>query len=434
MRSCIELKQALQAGLCDSSLEKLYAPDGNTAALNGARSRALHVADQLMEIFHPAQSEPAALFSGPGRTEIGGNHTDHQHGHVLCGSVNLDILACASRNSLNVIRAVSEGYPRVEINLDDLQPKKEEFGSSAALIRGVAAGISQRGFSLSGIDIYMVSDVLSGSGLSSSAAFEILIGNVINHFCCDDSLSAVDLACIGQYAENVFFGKPCGLMDQMASSVGGAVAIDFKDPAAPSILAIDVGGGLFRDYSLCIIDTKADHADLTDDYADITNEMKSVAAYFGKEVLRDVPEQEVFSSLPELRKACGDRAVLRAIHFYEDDMRAVKEAEALQHADLREFLNLINDSGRSSAMWLQNIWSVGNPQNQAASVSLAVAQKLLQGEGAVRIHGGGFGGTIQAFVPNHLLNEFREGMDTLLGEGSCHVLRIRPEGGCLVTE
>lgn len=434
MQSCSQLKQSLRAGLCDERLKKLYAPDGNASALSNARNRAVHVTEKLLETFNPPETEMAALFSGPGRTEIGGNHTDHQHGHVLCGSVNLDILACASGNGRNEIRAVSEGYPRIEIQLDTLEPIPEETGTSAALIRGVAAGIAKRGFRLCGIDLYMVSDVLSGSGLSSSAAFEILIGNVLNHFCCDDQLNPVDLACIGQYAENVFFGKPCGLMDQMASSVGGAVAIDFKNPEEPEILGIPVSDSLFRGYSLCIIDTKADHADLTDDYADITLEMKSVASCFGKEVLREVPEQDVFASLPELRKRCGDRAVLRALHYYSDDARAVKEAEALQKADLPGFLSLINESGRSSAMWLQNIWSVRNPQNQAASVALAVAQKLLDGEGAVRIHGGGFGGTIQAFVPDHKLQAFREGMDALLGAGSCHVLRIRPEGGCVVTE
>ena len=434
MRSCLELKNALQKGQCDDRLCKLYAPDGGEAGLSRARARAVHVTEQLLKQFPQDAALPAALFSGPGRTEIGGNHTDHQHGHVLCGSVDLDILACAVPNGLDVIRAISEGYPAAEISLSDLKPVDGEQGTSAALIRGVAAAMAARGFKLSGVDIYMVSDVLSGSGLSSSAAYEVLIGNILNHFFCGDALDAVELAKIGQYAENVYFGKPCGLMDQMASSVGGAVAIDFADPAVPQVTRIDTSRGLLAGYTLCIVDTRSGHADLTEDYADITREMKAVAAHFGKEVLRDVPEEQVRASLAELRTACGDRAVLRALHFYGDDRRAVLEAEALQRGDLAGFLKLVSGSGLSSALWLQNIWSPRTPDRQSVSVALAVAESLLRGEGAVRIHGGGFGGTIQAFVPDALVESFRAGMETLLGQGSCHMLRIRPEGGCLVTE
>ena len=275
--------------------------------------------------------------------------------------------------------------------------------------------------------------MLSGSGLSSSAAYETLVGSIFNHFCCKDELDAVAIAKIGQYAENVYFGKPCGLMDQMGSSVGGAVFIDFNDPANPVVERVDYDFAK-SGHALCIVDTCSSHGDLTDDYADITREMGAVAACFGKKVLRDVPQQHFRAAISALRKECGDRAVLRAMHFYDDDRRAVQEAEALKAGDFDRFLTLVNASGRSSELHLQNTWSISDPRQQAIPLVLAVAQELLDGAGAVRVHGGGFAGTIQAFVPEDRLSLFKTGMEALLGQGKCHILHIRPQGGCVVAE
>jgi galactokinase len=382
--------------------------------------------------FSPAQDAPAALFSGPGRTEIGGNHTDHQHGRVLCGSVDLDMLACAAPNGASRIRIRSEGYPTLEISLDQLQPRKEEENTSAALVRGVAAKIAELGHTLTGVDVYAVSNVLSGSGLSSSAAYEVLLGNILNHFCCGGALDPITIAKIGQFAENVYFGKLSGLMDQMGSSVGGAVAIDFADPANPIVDRIDYDFTR-SGYVLCIVDTGSDHSAkyLTEDYSDITREMKAVAAYFGKTVLRDVSVTDFRAAIPALRQTCGDRAVLRAMHFYDDDRTAALEAAVLKNGDFDFFLTLVQQSGLSSALHLQNTWSVHDTRQQAIPLALAEAERLLD-TGAVRVHGGGFAGTIQAWVPTGDLETFKTGMEALLGPGKCHVLHIRPQGGCVV--
>ena len=304
MYSCNQLLQALKGGQCDAPLSAVYTAEG----LDQTRARAVRVAQALADTFAPQGD--AALFSGPGRTELGGNHTDHQHGRVLCASVDMDMLACAAPNGLNVIRVQSEGYPALEVDLSDLSPRPQEANTSAALVRGVAEGIAKRGYAVGGFDARAVSTVLSGSGLSSSAAYEILIGNIINHFFCQEKLDAVELAKIGQYAENVHFGKPCGLMDQMGSSVGGMVSIDFAGPAAPVIEKVDFDLAA-AGYALCIIDTGADHADLTDEYAAVPAELKEICAHFGKAVLREVPALDFFAALPELRRECGDRAVLR---------------------------------------------------------------------------------------------------------------------------
>lgn len=425
------LLAALKDGGFDSELAGLYAPNGNQAALEVARARAVHVTEAFAARFGAAES--AALFSGPGRTELGGNHTDHQHGRVLCGSVDLDTLACAAPNGLNVVRVISEGYPTVEISLNSLLPRDEERNTSSALVRGVAAKLTEMGFTLSGFDAYSVSNVLSGAGLSSSAAYETLVGNIFNHFCCGDKLDAVEIAKIGQYAENIYFGKPCGLMDQMGSSVGGAVAIDFADPANPVVEPVDYDFGE-SGHALCIVDTGSCHADLTDDYAEITCEMGAVAAHFGKQCLRAVPSADFRAALPALRTACGDRAVLRAIHFYDEDQRVVDETQALKDGNFDRFLSLVNESGLSSAMLLQNIWSPGAPKDQAVSLALTIGKELLAGKGAIRVHGGGFAGTIQAFVPDNRVSAFKSGMESILGKDKCHILRIRPQGGCLVVK
>ena len=430
MSNCTQLLAALRNGACDPALSALYALDGSARRLDEARERAVRTVEAFSARYG-ADAQGAALFSGPGRTEIGGNHTDHQHGRVLCGSVDLDMLACAAPNGLDVVRIQSEGYPALEISLKDLSPKKGEENTSAALVRGVAAKIAEMGYALSGIDASANSTVLSGSGLSSSAAYETLVGNIFNHFCCDGRLDAVTIAKIGQYAENVYFGKPCGLMDQMGSSVGACVAIDFNDPASPVVERVDFDFSK-SGHVLCIVDTCSSHGDLTDDYADITREMGAVAAYFGKKVLRDVPQQHFRAAIPALRKQCGDRAVLRALHFYDDDRRAVQEAQALKDGDFGRFLELLNASGLSSALHLQNTWSTADPRQQAIPLCLAMARELLDGTGAVRVHGGGFAGTIQAFVPEDRLALFKSGMEALLGQGKCHVLHIRPQGGCVV--
>ena len=430
MATCSQLLAALKNGAHDSALSALYAPEGG-GPLDDARTRAAGVAEAFAARFG-GDAQGAALFSGPGRTEIGGNHTDHQHGRVLCGSVDLDMLACAAPNGLSVVRFVSEGYPALEIDLSDLAPKQEEQNTSAALVRGVAAKIKELGYPLSGFDACAVSTVLSGSGLSSSAAYETLVGNIFNHFCCGDKLDPIAIAKIGQYAENVYFGKPCGLMDQMGSSVGGAVFIDFNDPADPVVKRVDYDFSK-SGYALCIVDTGSSHGDLTDDYAAVTREMGAVAAHFGKAVLRDVSVTDFRAAIPALREECGDRAVLRAMHFYDDDRTANLEAAVLKNGDFDFFLTLVNQSGLSSALHLQNTWSVHDPRQQAIPLALAEAERLLDG-GAVRVHGGGFAGTIQAWVPQGDLEAFKNGMEALLGQGKCHVLRIRPVGGCVVAE
>ena len=371
------------------------------------------------------------IFSAPGRTEISGNHTDHQHGCVLAAAVNLVTVAEVNLNHSNLIRIQSEGYPIVEVVLNDLSIHEEEKNTTAALVRGVAAAFSQRGAVLEGFDARVRSSVLPGSGLSSSAAFEVLIGTICNELFFDKRLSAVEIAQVGQYAENVYFGKPCGLMDQTASSVGGMVFIDFADPAAPVVEKIDFDFTA-AGHALCIIDSGADHADLTDEYAAIPGELKKVSAFFGKEVLRDIPETDFFAALPDLRHRVPDRAILRAVHFYQENKRVQRQAQALREGDFDTFLGLVSESGRSSWMYLQNITPAGAIQHQDVAVALALCDTLLQGRGAYRIHGGGFAGTVQAFVPMDMLDAFKSGIERVLGEGKCHVLSIRPQGGIRV--
>ncbi len=431
MYSCSELLKTLADGAHDEALGRLYAMDNDPRELDSARERAIKLTERLLREYPRDESLPAALFSGPGRTELGGNHTDHQHGNVLCGSVDMDMLACASLNGLNVIRIKSEGFPELCIDIDSLQCRREEINTSAALVRGVAARIRELGYAIKGLDACITSNVPPGSGLSSSAAYEVLIGNILNYFCCGSALTPVEIAKIGQYAENVYFGKPSGLMDQMGSAVGGAVAIDFRDPQEPVVRR---AGYDFAEsgHALCIVDTCSCHADLSGDYADITAEMGAIAGQFGKKVLRDVPEEEFRAAIPGLRAACGDRAVLRAMHFFDDDRRAVEEAKALMEGDFARFLSIANQSGLSSALHLQNTWAISDPGQQAIPVALAVGSRLLEGTGAIRVHGGGFAGTIQAFVPNDRVAAFKAGMEELLGEGKCHILHIRPIGGCVV--
>ena len=367
-------------------------------------------------------------FSAPGRTEIGGNHTDHQHGCVLAAAVNLETVADVSLNGSDKILVQSEGYPAFYVDLTDLSVHEEEKNTTAALVRGVAAAFVQRGAKLQGFDMAVTSTVLPGSGLSSSAAFEVLVGTILNELFFEKKLSAIEIAQIGQYAENVYFGKPCGLMDQMASSVGGLVFIDFEDPAKPQIekVSFDLAKA---GYALCIIDSGADHADLTDEYAAITRELKELCVFFGKEYLRQIPETDFMAALPELRKTVSDRAILRAMHVYQENERVVAQATALKNNAIDLFLRLVTESGHSSWMYMQNICPAGAVQKQPVAYALALCDSLLRGKGAYRVHGGGFAGTVQAFVPHHMLDGFKEAVEAGLGKGSCHVLNVRSCGG-----
>ncbi len=420
------LSTRLAAGALDGQLLPLYGPD----RLENAKVRC----GKLLASFEAAFGRPAeAFFSAPGRTELGGNHTDHQHGRVLAASVDMDLLAAAAPNHSGVVRILSEGYPPVEVALDSLEPVPAEVNTSAALVRGVTARFAQLGCDLAGagLDACMVSDVPGGSGLSSSAAYEILVGAMFNCLFAGGRFDAVQLAQIGQWAENNHFGKPCGLMDQTACSVGGVVAIDFADPASPVVERIDLDLHS-QGYALCIIDSRAGHADLTAEYAAIPGELGAISGYFGKSVLRDVPEADFLAAIPALRALAGDRAVLRAIHIFSENERAAAQAAALRSGDFDAFLQLVRQSGRSSAMYLQNVVPTGQTKNQELMVCIALAERLLAGRGAVRVHGGGFGGTAQAFVPLDMLEQFKAGIEAAMGPGTCHVLSVRPVGGAMI--
>ena len=427
MKSIPVWKQELSDGVHAARLASLYCCAPAETASEAARYAA--VLDGLEKTF--GSHAEAGLYSAPGRTEIGGNHTDHQHGRVLAGSVNIDMIAAAAPNDKNQLRVQSEGYDLCVIDLNDLEARKEEENTTASLLRGECAAFTQRGAKLAGLDVYISSNVPKGSGVSSSAAFEVLIGVILNDCFMTEKVSPIAIAQIGQWAENVYFGKPCGLMDQMASSVGNIITIDFASPAKPVVepVAVDFSkAGL----ALCILDSGADHADLTDEYAAIPAECRAVAAVCGGEVLRDVPFETFLAKLPECRRQCGDRAVLRAFHVYADNDRVAKQVAALHDGDFGTFLSLVNESGCSSWEYLQNIIPAGYKEHQEVGVTIAAAKHLLGDKGAVRVHGGGFAGTVQAFVPVEMLDEFKAGMEAILGEGRCHVLSIRPEGGAVL--
>ena len=370
------------------------------------------------------------VFSAPGRTELSGNHTDHQHGCVMAAAVNREALAAVKENGTVFVRLYSQGYGLLEIDLSDMCIHPEEENTTAALIRGVASKFQS--FGLKGFDAYVTSTVLSGSGLSSSAAFEVLIGTIFNALL-SAGKSAIEIAQIGQYAENVYFGKPCGLMDQMASSVGNIIAIDFADPSDPIVTPMGFDFSTCG-YTLCVIDSGAGHEDLTDEYAAITRELKAVCQMFGKEYLRDVDEAEFYGNIARVREVCGDRATLRAIHVFAENKRVALQREALENNDFETFLHYVKESGISSWRLLQNVVPSGWKEHQEVAFALALAEKLLDGRGACRVHGGGFAGTIQTFVPNDMLDEFCLAMEKALGAGSCHVMSIRKEGGVMVED
>ena len=430
--TCTQLIETLRRGGGDAAFRALYAPAGNEAALAFARERAEDLALELEESFAPRGE--CALFSAPGRTELGGNHTDHQGGRVLCAAVDLDILACAAPNGQGCVNLFSKGFGRIEVDLSELRPWPQEAGTPEALIRGVAAGFALTGRVPVGFDAVMDSAVPVGSGLSSSAAFELLIASIFNAFCGAEPLSPAELAQLSRRAENIWFGKPCGLMDQLASALGGAVAIDFHDPLEPHVqrLSVDFSAA---GYSLVLVDTGSDHADLTEDYAAIPEEMGQVAELCGAKQLSQVPEAVFRAKIPVLRYHCGDRAVLRALHFYGEDRRAGLEAEALREGSVSAFLRLAEASGLSSQLLLQNGSSPVWPERQAIPLALALGREFLAGEGAIRVHGGGFAGTVLAFVPTRRLEEFRLTMEAAFDKGCCRLLRIRPQGaGKIVIE
>jgi galactokinase len=425
MRSLKETKTALAAGEYNEKLKYLYScGDGDTKKY---ADRYIDVINSFEETFGTA--DEIALFSAPGRTEIGGNHTDHQHGRVLAGSVNLDVISAARPNGTNTVRIQSRNYKMDVIDLDDLEIHEEQFDKAIALIRGVIKKFVDLGYSVKGFDAYTTSNVLKGSGLSSSAAFEVLVGTIINGLFANNEVSPVEIAKFGQYAENVYYNKPSGLMDQMASSVGSVVSIDFESTENPVVNKVDFDLQK-HGHALCIIDSGADHAELTDEYATIPEEMHEVAEYFGKDFLREVDRNEFYSQIKNIReKINNDRAVLRAIHFFDDNERALKEVEALKNDDFELFKKLVRESGRSSYMDLQNVFAASMPKNQAVSLTLALCDEILGERGAYRVHGGGFAGTVQAFVPFDMLDEFKSKIENVLGEGMCHILSVRPVGG-----
>lgn len=373
----------------------------------------------------------AVIFSAPGRSEIGGNHTDHQNGCVLAAAVNVDIIAVTRATDDNVIRLVSDESDEIIITLNNIESNQEEKGTTRSLIKGVVSGFLDRSYKIGGFCAYITSDVLVGAGLSSSAAFETLTGTILSGLYNDMSIPSTEIAVIGQYAENVYFGKPCGLMDQMASSVGNLVYIDFEDSKNPRIEKLDFDMET-SGYSICITDTKGSHADLTDEYAAVPREMKLVAKHFGKEVLRGITVNDILSDVAQLRSMYGDRCVLRALHFVNENERVIKEVNALKNGDFTQFLNYVKESGDSSYKYLQNVYSNIDVQSQNVSVALATSDAILDGNGVSRVHGGGFAGTIQAFVENSRLEGYRKNMDLIFGEGSCNNLKIRKYGGIMV--
>lgn len=393
------------------------------------RARYDELAAYFAEEFSAAEN--LEFFSAPGRTEVGGNHTDHNNGRVLAAAVNLDVIAAVRKTDDGKISLKSVGYPMDVVDTSDLEVKENEKEKSASLIRGVCARLKELGYEVGGFEAVTTSRVLKGSGLSSSAAFEILVVTILSHLYNNDSVTPVDAAKISKFAENVYFGKPSGLLDQMAASVGGFTTIDFADPEVPQIEKIDFDLNSYG-YALCVVDTGGNHADLTGEYAAVPQEMKSVAAEFGKSVLREVDEAEFMKKIPQLREKVGDRAVLRAIHFFDDNRGVEKEVAALKSRDFDTFKELVIASGRSSATHLQNVFAIVNPNEQGVSLALALAEKLLAGKGAYRVHGGGFAGTIQAYVPFDMLEQFRTEMEAVFGEGACYVLSIRSVGGTKV--
>ena len=425
MNSIKYLITEISNGNFDNRINEVYV---DSTLTEYHRTRYVAALEKFIELFGEKEVE---IYSAPGRSEVCGNHTDHQHGHVLATSINLDAIAVVAPTDDNKVRLVSGDFPMIEMDLNDVDKREEELETTDALIRGVADGLKKKGCKIGGFETYITSDVLMGAGMSSSAAFESLIGTINSGLYNDGKVSSVDIAKIGQYAENVYFGKPCGLMDQMACSVGGLIYIDFADKENPVIEQVPCDFEAHK-YSLCIIDTKGSHADLTDDYAAIPVEMKKVAECFGKEFLREVEPAQFYADIAKAREAAGDRSVLRAMHFFTEQERVTEGVNALNNDDFDTFLDVIKRSGDSSSKLLQNIYSPKDVNTQNVTVALAASEYALKDNGVCRIHGGGFAGTIQAFVKNEAVNDYKNYIESVFGEGSCHVLKVRPYGGIKV--
>ena len=426
MQNIMSVRESLEQGSLDQRIKEIYV-DEQRVPYN--RERYIRAIDRFTELF-PSEKE-IEIYSAPGRSEVCGNHTDHQNGMVLATSINLDAIAIVAKAEEPVIRLVSGDFPMEEGDVADLSMKEEEQSTTTALIRGVAAGMKERGHKVGGFTAYITSDVLMGAGMSSSAAFESLIGTILSGLYNDMKVSSIEIAQIGQYAENIYFGKPCGLMDQMACSVGGMIFIDFKEKEHPEVRQVHTDfekAGL----SLCIVDTKGSHADLTPDYAAVPAEMNQVAQALGREHLREVPRETFFKELPKLWKETSGRAVLRAIHFYEEEERVLRGVKSLEESDYPGFLSVIKASGDSSAKYLQNIYSPKDVDSQNVTVALAVSESILGENGVCRVHGGGFAGTIQAFVKNEAVAAYKEQIEAIYGDDSCHVLKVRLQGGIRV--
>ena len=428
MATSAQLRREILAGQWDEALCTLYGTE--PAVLARQRQRYAAALEQFELYYGPGRQ--VHVYSAPGRAELGGNHTDHQHGYGLAAAVTLDLVAVASPSDDGFIRVKSRGFNKLDvIDLTEAEPQRGESTHSASLIRGIADGFRTKGFGIGGFDAYTASDVLRGSGLSSSAAFEMGMAVILNtEYGC--GLDAPALARICQFAENAYFGKPSGLLDQLTSAVGGVLFADFADPAAPKIEKIHADGVLPEGMTLCVTDTRASHSELTGEFAAIRKEMEAVAACLGGKVLGEVSEVRFWQELPRLRERCGDRAVLRAFHIYADNDRVAKQVAALREGDFDTFLRLVNESGHSSWEYLQNVIPAGYKEHQEMGVTIAAAKHYLNGKGAVRVHGGGFAGTAQAFVPVEMLADFKAHMEAILGEGRCHVLSIRPEGGAVL--
>ena len=424
MKTTKELKELFASGAQDELLKDIYIDE---TLMDYQRQRYVDTLSRYEELYGCQEVE---IYSAPGRSEIGGNHTDHQNGEVLAASINLDAIGVVGKLD-GVVKVVSGTAPEIVISLDDLDVKENEKGTTKSLIKGVLAGIREHGGKIGGFQAYITSDVLIGAGLSSSAAFETIIGTIVSGLYNDMKISPVDIAIIGQYAENVYFGKPCGLMDQTASSVGNLVHIDFADKKNPKIESVACDLEKYG-YSLCITDTKGSHADLTDDYAAVPQEMRAAAAVFGKEVLHDVTLADLLEKSAEVREKAGDRGFLRAIHFVTENPRVREEVAALRAGDFQAFLRAVKASGDSSFKYLQNVYTNHDVQHQNVSVALAVSEAILGDNGVCRVHGGGFAGTIQAFVKHEAVEEYRKVMDQTFGKGSCSVLQIRKYGGMKV--
>lgn len=418
------LIQSIKLGDFDKSLENLYFND-----VENQKQRYIELIEKFKDFF--GDKENLELFSAPGRTEIGGNHTDHNHGRVLAASINLDIIGVASKNDSHFVKIKSVGYQMDEIDLNDLAINDSQENKSISLIRGILARFKELGYEIGGFDCYTTSNVLKGSGLSSSAAFEVLVGTILSYIYNQKKVDAVEIAKIAQYAENVYFKKPCGLMDQMASSVGGIISIDFKDPQNPIIEKVDFDFPK-SGYALCIVDTGGNHADLTNEYASIPAEMKQVANFFNKTAVREVELNQIYENIVPLREKLSDRAILRALHFLNENERVVKQVKALKNNDFELFKKLIIESGKSSFDYLQNVFASSNVSQQGLSIALYFASNFLNEIGAYRLHGGGFGGTTQNFVPLEKVNEFNKLIENIFGKGSCYNLNIRSVGGTKV--